>query len=128
MNFKVHTIGEIEIAEMTGGGLIQSGPAFLEIAMNAPSENIIIHKDQLPESFFELKGGLAGDILQKVSNYKLRLMIVGDFSKYDSKSLRDFIYESNKLKSVGFVGTIDEALEKFQKYGIRFADLFYKKL
>ena len=114
MQYKLHTIRGIEIAELTDGGVIESGSAFLEMAMNIPHDNIIIHKELLPDSFFDLKGGLAGDILQKVSNYKLRIVIVGDFSKYESKSLRDFIFESNKSKTVGFVGSVDEALEKFR--------------
>jgi hypothetical protein len=113
MEYKIHSIGQTEIAEVTGSRLIESGSDFLEMAMNAPGANIIIRKDQLPESFFELKTGVAGDILQKVSNYKLRLVIVGDFSKYDSKSLRDFIFESNKSRTVGFVGTMEEALKRF---------------
>ena len=55
---------------------------------------------------------MAGEILQKFSNYRMRLVIVGDFSALESKSLRDFIYESNKGKLVGFVSTAEEALHK----------------
>jgi len=47
--------------------------------------------------------------LQKFSTYNGRLAIIGDFSKYDSKSLKDFIFESNKGRRVNFVGTTDEA-------------------
>jgi hypothetical protein len=53
---------------------------------------------------------MAGEILQKFSNYRMRLAIVGDFSEYKSKSLRDFIRESNRTGTINFVGTIDEAL------------------
>ena len=52
---------------------------------------------------------MAGDILQKFSNYKMRLAIIGSFS-YESKSLKDFIYECNKGKLVNFVKTLSEAL------------------
>lgn len=114
MKYNVHIIGENEVAEIDERAMIESGPAFLEMAMNIPHDHFIIYKENLPETFFDLKTGLAGDILQKVSNYRLRIVIVGDFSMYDSKSLRDFIFESNKSGSVGFVGTLEEALKRFQ--------------
>ena len=57
---------------------------------------IIIHKSLISEDFFDLKTRLAGDILQKFINYKVKIAIVGDFSMYTSKSLKDFIYECNK--------------------------------
>ena len=43
-------------------------------------------------------------------NYQMRLAIVGDFSHYTSKPLRDFIYESNNGKQVGFWPTVEAAL------------------
>jgi hypothetical protein len=53
---------------------------------------------------------MAGEILQKFSNYRIKLAIVGDFSKYTKKSIRDFIRESNNTGHINFVGTLDEAL------------------
>jgi len=77
------------------------------------ADSLIIHEKNLCPEFFDLKTKIAGDILQKFSNYRMRLAIVGDFSKFTSKSLRDFIYESNKGKMVGFVGSVEEALGRF---------------
>ena len=73
------------------------------------SEHIIIPASCISPDFFDLKTGLAGDILQKFSTYRVRLAIVGDFSAYTSKSLKDFIYESNKTGRINFVSTIEEA-------------------
>jgi hypothetical protein len=75
------------------------------------ASKIIIHEKNLSPAFFDLKTGLAGDILQKFSNYRMDLAIVGDFSRYTSKSLRDFIYESNQGSRVNFVRTVAEAKE-----------------
>lgn len=74
------------------------------------SNRIIIHKENLSEAFFDLKSGLAGGILQKFSNYRVRLVVVGDFSQYTSSSLKEFILESNKGKQVNFLPSISEAL------------------
>ena len=60
------------------------------------------------KDFFDLKNGIAGEILQKFSNYRVSLIIVGDFSKYASKSLNDFIYESNKGRHINFVASTTE--------------------
>ena len=42
----------------------------------------------------------------------MRIAVVGDFSIYTSKSLKDFIYESNKGNHVFFVQNEDEAIER----------------
>jgi len=76
------------------------------------ASKMIIHKEHITPQFFDLKTGLAGDVLQKFSNYGTQLAIVGDFSGYTSKSLKDFIYESNKGRRIVFVGTVEEAKEK----------------
>ncbi len=64
---------------------------------------MIINKSAISEEFFDLKTKLAGEVLQKFINYHVKIAIVGDFSVYTSKSLRDFIYESNKGKDIFFL-------------------------
>lgn len=71
---------------------------------------VLVHREQFGTGFFDLKTGLAGEVLQKFSNYRIRLFIAGTFSDIQSNSLRDFIRESNKRKQVNFVATVDEAL------------------
>lgn len=73
-------------------------------------DGIIIYEKNITPEFFDLKTGIAGEILQKFSNYRVQLAIVGDFSKYNSKSLNNFIYESNKGRLINFVSTLSEAL------------------
>jgi hypothetical protein len=72
---------------------------------------MVIKKEALTEDFFNLKTKLAGDILQKYTNYKVKLAIVGDFSGYQSKSLQDFIRESNAGNQVLFIPTVEIALK-----------------
>ncbi|AMP21232.1 cytoplasmic protein [endosymbiont 'TC1' of Trimyema compressum] len=72
---------------------------------------ILIHKEALTEEFFDLKTGLAGEILQKYTNYGIKIAIIGDFSIYNNKSLKDFMYESNKGNNVFFLENEDKALE-----------------
>ena len=76
------------------------------------AHRVIIHEKNLNPDFFDLKTKLAGDILQKFSTYDIRLGIVGDFSKYESKSLKDFIRESNKIGRIVFAARFDEAKQR----------------
>lgn len=73
------------------------------------SRKIIIHEKNIIPDFFDLKTRIAGDILQKFSTYDVQLAIIGDFSRYTSKSLKDFIYESNKFGRINFVNSYEEA-------------------
>jgi hypothetical protein len=73
------------------------------------ADQIIVSEKTITPDFFDLRTGVAGEILQKFSNYHVRLVIVGDFSKYTKKSIRDFIFESNKRGEVNFVVSMDEA-------------------
>jgi len=75
-------------------------------------DRIIVDKCVVSEDFFRLSTGVAGEILQKFVNYQMKLAIVGEFSKYTSKPLQDFIYESNKGKDFFFVATLEEAKKR----------------
>ncbi|RNI22355.1 DUF4180 domain-containing protein [Rufibacter latericius] len=76
------------------------------------AQKVIVRKENLHPDFFDLKTKLAGEILQKFSNYQMQLAIVGDFTQYTSHSLQDFMQESNKQGRINFVGTLEEAQEK----------------
>jgi hypothetical protein len=66
----------------------------------------------ISDGFFILSSGVAGEILQKFINYHIKFAVYGDFSKYTSKPLRDFIYESNQGRDIFFVPTEEDAVEK----------------
>ena len=63
---------------------------------------LIIQQESLPVGFFDLKSGVAGEILQKFSNYRMRIVIEGDFGQIKSKSLKAFITECNRGGNVCF--------------------------
>ncbi|MBN2220344.1 MAG: DUF4180 domain-containing protein [Kosmotogaceae bacterium] len=73
--------------------------------------NLIFKKEHFPEEFYDLKTGLAGEILQKMTDYRLRVSIIGDFTYVQSKSLRAFIIESNRGNQNFFASTEEEAIQ-----------------
>ena len=95
--------------------LITDVQSSLDLIMTAKYETetnlIAIDKNAIVDEFFVLSSGLAGEILQKFINYQAKIAIWGDFSKYTSKPLKDFIYENNKGNDIFFVATKDDAVD-----------------
>jgi len=115
MKIETHTIHDTEIAEVISEDTIidstEDGSDLLGNVYYQGFDRIILHEKNITPDFFDLKNGMAGEILQKFSNFRVRLAIVGDFSKYTSKSVRDFIFESNKGRQINFVTSQPEAIE-----------------
>ena len=107
----------MRIAVISGGAAqIRDASSALDLAMSIRYETgisrLAIDKEALCGDFFILSTGLAGEILQKFVNYQVKMAVYGDFSRYTSKPLRDFIYESNQGEHFWFVPTREEALRR----------------
>jgi hypothetical protein len=114
MKIETHNIKDTKIAKVISEAnvinKVEDGIDLLGNLYYQGFDRIIIYEKNITPVFFDLKTGIAGEILQKFSNYRVQLAIVGDFSKYNSKSLNNFIYESNKGRLINFVSTLTEAL------------------
>ncbi len=99
--------------------IIKDVQSAIDFIMNIKYETncnkIALNKDAVVEDFFILSTGLAGEILQKFINYQMKFAIYGDYSKYTSKPLKDFIYESNNGKDIFFIENQDEAIKMLSK-------------
>ena len=115
MKIEAHNLNNTKIAEVISDEtIISTAEDELDLLGNLYYQGfdcIVLYENNVSPDFFDLKNGIAGEILQKFSTYRVRLAIVGDFSKYSSKSLTDFIYESNKGKHINFVNSTTEALK-----------------
>ncbi len=115
MKIEIHNLNCMKIAEIVSDIIIisnsQDGLDMLGNLYYQGFDKIIVHKKNIIPDFFDLKNGMAGEILQKFSNYRVRLAILGDYTPYSSKSIKDFIYESNKKGHINFVSTLTEALK-----------------
>jgi len=116
MEIIFHQTGNIKIAEIRSDKIIlnkvQDALDFMADADYNGAQKIILNKENIHPDFFKLATGLAGEVLQKFVNYKIKLAIVGDFSKYQSKPLQDFIRECNRGNQFLFVPDIETALIK----------------
>ena len=122
MNIETVHKNNLSVAVVTAGEPVITDPqSALDLAMSVKYEtgstNIAINKEAITDDFFVLSTCLAGEILQKFKNYGIRLAIFGDFSKYTSKPLKDFIYESNKGNSFYFQPDRSSAIDKLCNAG-----------
>jgi hypothetical protein len=86
-------------------------------ALSRGSELILLPVERLDENFFQLKTGLAGQLLQKFVQYRRRLVILGDISGplAQSKAFRDFVYETNRGTQVWFLENLQELDERLKR-------------
>jgi hypothetical protein len=86
-------------------------------ALGQGAELILIPVERLEEDFFQLKTGIAGQIVQKFVTYRRRLVVLGDISRYvaQSRAFRDFVYEANRGDQVWFITSLQELNERLQR-------------
>lgn len=103
MKIEQHNINNTKIAELISDSIIlqtsEDGLDLLGDLYYQGFDRVIIHEKNITPEFFNLKNKMAGEILQKFSNYRIRLVVVGDFTMHTGKSITDFIRESNRGKT-----------------------------
>ena len=117
IRIQLHRAGARTIAEFRSDGIVlNAGADLLELLMMARAQdtsNLAVHEANIAPGFFDLKTGVAGDALQKLVNYRGRLAIVGDITRYleRTESLRALVRECNRGRDVRFVATMEELLD-----------------
>ncbi|MFE2064829.1 DUF4180 domain-containing protein [Streptomyces sp. NPDC059467] len=88
-------------------------------AMGQDAELVAVPAERVGDEFFRLRSGVAGAVVQKFVNYRLRLAVVGDISRHlaDSSALRDFVYEANRGRHLWFVADDAELAERLRPAG-----------
>ena len=78
---------------------------------------IVIPVECLDDEFFQLSTRIAGELIQKFVQYRLRLAIVGDISGFlaESSALRAFVIESNRGKDVWFLASRAELSRRLEQ-------------
>ncbi|MBN2411496.1 DUF4180 domain-containing protein [candidate division KSB1 bacterium] len=119
MEIIIHEHENIRIAEIQSDNIVlnnvQDALDIMVTADEKGARKIIMYEKNIHPDFFLLRTRLAGEILQKFTNYMVNLAIVGDFNKYNSKSLSGFIYETNKGNQFCFVDSLQKAKDMLLK-------------
>jgi hypothetical protein len=72
---------------------------------------VLLGRDVLPAAFFELGSGVAGELVQKLVNYGLRMAAVVPDLGAQPLRFREFAREANAGHQLRFCATRDEAVE-----------------
>ena len=72
---------------------------------------LLLYESNFAPAFYDLSTGLAGEIVQKFSNYQIRAAIIGTFNSIQSGKFREFMIESNKGHQLHFVSKEDAAVQ-----------------
>jgi Domain of unknown function (DUF4180) len=73
------------------------------------SEGLILTEGDLAREFFDLRSGLAGELFQKFTNYKIRLAIVLPDPEAYGERISELAYEHKSHSMIRFVRSKDEA-------------------
>ena len=116
MNLHIYEVMGCDLAEVISSEVVinttQEALDIMADAYTQGARGLILHAYNLPEEFFDLRTGVAGEITQKFSTYRMTLAIVGDFSSYVSKSLQAYIRESNRGNQIFFVPDRETAIAR----------------
>ncbi|MBU2707064.1 DUF4180 domain-containing protein [Zooshikella marina] len=115
MDIEIIECGSSKIAKLSSEAVINSVQSATDLMGNADyqgASKIIVSEASLGPLFFDLKTGIAGEILQKASNYHKQLAIVGEFEKYNSNALKAFIIECNRGNHIFFMPDLESAINK----------------
>jgi hypothetical protein len=93
------------------GPVVRGPQEAIEVLGNAfgRAEVVALPVERLDPAFFELRTGVAGEVMQKFVNYRTRLAIVGDISAHvaGSEALAALVRESNRGRQIWFVEDLD---------------------
>ncbi len=96
----------VRVAER--GVVVTSAQDALTLVAESGCGRIVLRREQLHPDFYELRTGLAGEVMQKIVTYGCRLAVVGDFGEVHSRSFRALMHESNRTGHIVFAGSEEE--------------------
>jgi hypothetical protein len=83
-------------------------------ALEHGADLLVVPAKRIAAEFWTLRSGVAGEVLQKLVNYRVRLAVVGDITApvEASAALRDLVRESNRRRDAWFLPDLDALDER----------------
>lgn len=72
---------------------------------------LMLHSEHLPPAFYDLKSGLAGQILLKFSNYRIKAVLITSLEQVGDGRFAEMAMESNRFNEFGVFFAHPEAEE-----------------
>lgn len=115
---------ELELIEGAGGSFLESHPeqafvsgtdvarSVIEACFAYQVHSVILYAPNLPPAFFDLSSGYAGNLLQRLQNYRVRLALVSPPGSIPlSSRFADLLTETQRNGDFGVFATQAEARE-----------------
>lgn len=100
MEFTVHDLNGQRFVEGTPGqplmGRVEDVSTVLEACFDNATDRLLLYPENLTERFFDLSSGEAGEVLQKLRNYHIRLAVVCTPSLRLSSRFGELLAEENR--------------------------------
>lgn len=106
----------VGLVECLPGMLITSEDDALELVAfcgECGTDRLLVNIDNLPPEFFDLRSGLAGSILLKLSNYRIILAAVIPPEKIGTGHFSEMVRETNRGRDFRVFNTRDDAIKWF---------------
>ena len=109
MTDQVHEIqGQRVLVCASQGGPVRTdrdASDLVQLGFDYQANWLAVPVERLGPDFFNLSTRIAGEVTQKLVNYRFKLAVVGDIADFvaGSNALRDFVVESNRGRHVWFV-------------------------
>jgi uncharacterized protein DUF4180 len=83
----------------------------VEACLSAETDLVLLHAANLPDAFFDLSSRVAGEVLQKLRNYRIRLAVVcpPGTVRFSSR-FGEMLAEERRLPHFGVFDTRDRAV------------------
>jgi hypothetical protein len=79
--------------------------------MEHGTEAVLVDQGALPAAFFDLSTGLAGEVVQKLANYRLHMAVVLPDPSIHSPRFQEFAREANRSAQCRFFATREAAID-----------------
>src|SRR5512146_3141120 len=83
----------------------------IEYCFNRRVRRVLLHAANLSPEFFRLQSGMAGIVLEKCRQYRIRVAFVLDADQQIADRFRELIAEENKRPYAHFTSSADDARE-----------------
>ncbi|MGH1564262.1 DUF4180 domain-containing protein [Mumia sp. DW29H23] len=106
---RLHEHADLRVLHLDPDGPVIAAPSdgsqLVGDVLGHGADMVVVPVSRLDPEFFRLRSGLAGEILQKLVNYRIRVAVLGDITDHlqESDALRAFVGESNRGTQAWFV-------------------------
>lgn len=111
MDYRYHEKGYVET--LAQGGTLTKEQDALDLVAGCwenQTRRLLIHAETLPPEFFQLKTGLAGQVLQKFVNYEIVAAMVVPESVLQEGRFAEMALEANRARQFHFAASEAEAV------------------